>query len=570
MPEYLTPGVYFELRDSAPPVIRGVRTDITGFVGLAERGPLDKAVQIDSWRQFQAWFGAFVPCGFLAYAVKGFFENGGRTCFVVRVAGVTARKAELLLRNADGTGVIGVSAIDEGAWGNGIEIALTQIRSSDQTFSLKVTLNHYVTEHFRDLSVEEDDPRYFVRFIAKGDDRTAPSRLIRMSNMFAETAPPYPELLPDPDKSGLSRGTGRMSGGKNGLASLTMSDVLGTAGTLSRNKKGLSVFEDVDAVGIICIPDLHVRPALAPAEAAPRKEILRDPCLPRKKSTLAVIPGSTSAIEQAPGFSTSEITAAQRAMVEHCERRKDRIAILEAPSDVAEAQSGAVAEIRGWRSRFDSERGFGALYYPWIRVVDPARPDGDATRAVPPCGHVAGLYARSDFDVGVHKAPANGELHWAEDVTVEVGAEEQAVLNPEGINCLRAFPGRGIRVYGARTISSDSDWRYVNVRRLMFMIEEAVDESTQWAVFESNDIRLRQALTVSVAGFLETLFREGAFAGDAIETSYFIKCDETNNPPEVVDQGRFIMDIGVAPVRPAEFIVFRIGRTVRELEIVER
>jgi len=195
---------------------------------------------------------------------------------------------------------------------------------------------------------------------------------------------------------------------------------------------------------------------------------------------------------------------------------------------------------------------------------------GNPVRTIPACGHVAGLYARSDFEVGPHKAPANGELFWAEDVTAAINDDEQATLNPEGINCIRAFPGRGIRVYGARTVSSDPDWRYINVRRLMMMIEAAVDLSTQWAVFEPNNFNLRRSLILSVSGFLETLWRRGALVGESAEEAFYIKCDETNNPPEIVNQGKILTEIGVAPTHPAEFIIFRVGRTLEELEIVER
>jgi phage tail sheath protein FI len=139
-----------------------------------------------------------------------------------------------------------------------------------------------------------------------------------------------------------------------------------------------------------------------------------------------------------------------------------------------------------------------------------------------------------------------------------------------GINCLRAFPGRGIRVWGARTLSSDPAWRYVNVRRLMLMIEEAVDEATQWAVFEPHDSTLRQTLVHGVAGFLDTVWRQGALVGVTAEEAFYVKCDETTNPPDRVDRGQLVVEVGVAPTRPAEFVVFRVGRTVEELELVER
>lgn len=447
MPEYLTPGVYFEFRDVAPPVIRGIRTDITGFVGLAERGPLNEPVRIESWRQFQSQFGSFVPYSYLAYAVKGFFENGGRTCFIVRIAGTTAEKAKLIL---------------------------------------------------------------------------------------------------------------------------TKNDFLGNPDPLATEKKGLSAFDRVDAVGIVCIPDIHIQPVAEPPKAPPEEEPPRDPCIHPRPSQTPVHLKDLDRLERPPVFSEDEILNVQRAMIEHCEQHKDRVAILDTPVKPG-GRSFTFSEVREWRNKFDSERGFAALYYPWIKVVDPLHHiTGSPVRAIPPCGHIAGLYARSDFTVGVHKAPANEELFWAEDVPVEVNEGVQGILNPDGINCLRPFPGRGIRVYGARTLSSNPDWRFINVRRLLLMIEEAIDESTQWAVFEPNDFRLRQLVILSISSFLETLWRQGALVGAAKEDAFYVKCDKTNNPQEIVDQGKFIVEIGVAPTIPAEFIVFRIGRTMEEFEMVER
>ena len=174
MPEYLTPGVYFELVD-APPAVRGLRTDIAGFVGLAERGPLDEPTQIESWRQFQAHFGNFVPYGFLAYAVKGFFENGGRTCFVTRVAGDAAAKSTLTLKNGAGTDVMRIVAKSEGTWGDRVAVTL-QARPSAGRFSLWVTHGSAEPEIFRDLSTDpEDYERYFATVINEGSRRTASS-----------------------------------------------------------------------------------------------------------------------------------------------------------------------------------------------------------------------------------------------------------------------------------------------------------------------------------------------------------------------------------------------------------
>jgi phage tail sheath protein FI len=192
-----------------------------------------------------------------------------------------------------------------------------------------------------------------------------------------------------------------------------------------------------------------------------------------------------------------------------------------------------------------------------------------AVRAIPPSGHNAGIYSRTDAETGVHRAPANQELRWAQGLSVEVSGELQGVFNPIGINVARTFPGRGILLYGARTVSSDPSWRFVNVRRLFMMIEEAVEESTQWSVFEPNDLDLRPTLVLAISSFLEALWERGALVGSTPEEAFFVKCDDENNPSFITDLGQLIVDVGVAPVIPAEFVVFRIGKTERGLELTE-
>ncbi|MBD2207019.1 phage tail sheath family protein [Calothrix sp. FACHB-1219] len=568
MPEYLTPGVYFEFQDAAPPIIRQVRMDIAGFVGLAERGLVNQAVQVNSWRQFQAIFGNFLPYSFLAYAVKGFFENGGRTCFIVRIAGNDAAKASLVLKSNNNTDVLRVTAVNEGSWGNKIAIALTQVRPSSLSFSLTV-IRQQQREVFTNLSLNPEHSRYFARLINYGDKKITASQCIYAEDLIAPGVERNQQLLPNATNSGFKNQIGFLAEGKDGVASLTINDFLGKSDPSSPKRQGLSVLETVDAVGIVCIPDIHIRPVLVP-ELPPVYEPPRDPCLPFPESPTEAIPSISDVLETPPLFSPENIFTVQQAMIEHCERQKDRVAILDAVLRVGSKASLTIAEILEWRSRFDSQRGFAAFYYPWVRVVDPLKLSNNPTKTVPPCGHIAGLYARFDLNLGVYKAPANGELFWAEDVTVEINDDEQAILNPEGVNCVRAFPGRGIRVYGARTISSDPDWRYINVRRLMLQIEEGIDESTQWAVFEPNSFNLRQLIVLGISSFLETFWRQGALVGATPAAAYYVKCDETNNPPEIVNEGKLIVEIGVAPTRPAEFIIFRIGRTVEELEIVER
>jgi phage tail sheath protein FI len=203
------------------------------------------------------------------------------------------------------------------------------------------------------------------------------------------------------------------------------------------------------------------------------------------------------------------------------------------------------------------------MYYPWL-VTGEA---GD--RLVPPSGHVAGLIARTDLSQGVHRAPANHALEGVTALSNPLNETEHGILNDQGINAVRSVPGRGIRVFGARTLSSESEWRYLNVRRLLLMIEEAVEDANQWAAFEPNNPLLRQILTHSLNTFLETLWRQGALAGATPDAAYRVKCDFENNPQGVIDAGQLIAEIAVAPTVPFEFIRFRLGRTVAAVAVTE-
>ena len=246
------------------------------------------------------------------------------------------------------------------------------------------------------------------------------------------------------------------------------------------------------------------------------------------------------------------LQAVQLAMIAHCELMGDRVAILDAPPGLNAQQ---VKEWRVDKAGYDSK--YATLYWPWIKVFDP--PTGQA-KFVPPSGHVAGIWARNDDTRGVHKAPANEVVRGAISLALNLTKAEHDQLNPAGINCIRAFPGRGIRVWGARTISSDPAWRYLNVRRLFNYVEESIFQGTQWVVFEPNDQRLWGRVKRTINAFLLRVWRDGALFGATQDQAFFVVCDETNNPPETRDAGQLIVDIGIAPVKPAEFVVFRIAQ----------
>jgi phage tail sheath protein FI len=256
---------------------------------------------------------------------------------------------------------------------------------------------------------------------------------------------------------------------------------------------------------------------------------------------------------QAGELDLKGVQAVQMAMYEFCERNKYCFAILDAPPATSPQQ------VKEWRMAVNYDTKYAALYYPWIQVADLSNGNG-TMRLVPPSGYIAGIYARSDAERGVHKAPANEVVRGATGLAVQVTKGEQDVLNPLGINCIRSFPGRGIRVWGARTLSSDPAWRYINVRRLFNMVEESIERGTQWVVFEPNDPDLWARVRRDARAFLTVTWRSGALFGATPDQAFYIKCDEETNPQETRDLGQLIIEIGIAPVKPAEFVIFRISQ----------
>jgi phage tail sheath protein FI len=247
------------------------------------------------------------------------------------------------------------------------------------------------------------------------------------------------------------------------------------------------------------------------------------------------------------------LKAVQLAMIAHCELMSDRVAILDAPPGLNAQQ------VKDWRVNFagyDSK--YATLYWPWIKVMDPV---AGRPVHVPPSGHMAGIWARNDGTRGVHKAPANEVVRGAIALELQITRGEHDQLNPVAVNCLRAFPAQGIRVWGARTLSSDAEWRYLNVRRLFNYIEQSILNGTNWVVFEPNDPKLWDSVKRTLNAFLRGLWRNDMLFGRTPGEAFFVKCDEENNPADSRDAGYLIVDIGIAPVKPAEFVVFRISQT---------
>jgi uncharacterized protein len=268
-------------------------------------------------------------------------------------------------------------------------------------------------------------------------------------------------------------------------------------------------------------------------------------------------------IVAAPGFTDDKD---YDALLSHCTSLHDRVAILDGPMNLTKdtlkllgGENDAGSDTK-WKKPGQSESGEVTIYVPWIGVSNPDRNASDKTVMVPPSGHIAGVWARSDALRGVHKAPANEIVHGVLNLEYRISHTEQAPLNEKGVNCIRYFNNEGFLVWGARTYTKNVNWRYLNVRRLFNMIEESIVESTRWIVFEPNDRTLWNAIRRDVSAFLLGYWRDGALMGLTPEDAFYVKCDEENNPQDSINLGRVVIEIGIAPVKPAEFIMFKISQ----------
>ena len=342
---------------------------------------------------------------------------------------------------------------------------------------------------------------------------------------------------------------GEVTDGVNALANVTITDAESGQRTIT-DKNGLFQLLNLD----ISLRTLRFEKSGFSNEELQVFSLIS---IPDKRSSFSLQP-----LAIARSLSELEILDVQRAMANPALLGRYRVALLDPPQDKLK-----IEEIRSWRTKV-GDSAFAGLFYPWIETTSPLQTDNGLFR-VPPCGHVAGLMARMDVEKGPHRAPANIRLRFARGVAQSVSDTQQGIFNPEGINAIRSLPGQGIRVYGARTLSSDAQWRYLSVRRLVLALEKTLEHSLQWAVFESNTTVLRQAVVLSIRTLLNTLWRGGALAGNTADAAFRIKCDSDNNPPEQRDQGKLLAEIGIAPTVPFEFIRIRFGKTLDAIEVTE-
>jgi phage tail sheath protein FI len=465
---YMRPDVYVERVGSGAEPIQAQGTAVAGFVGIARRGEIGKAVLVTSWTDFIDKFAGGLDTPFmvnsdLAYAVYGYFQNGGGLAYIVRVASPNAQKASVTIPTSSG---VEFSAKDEGIWGNKLSIEVT---SEDDALTVTVKYDGEVVEVFAGLNNDEYSEDYYLSNI------NGKSRFVTVA------------------LGTLAEGTGTMTDGADGITDIADADYTGA--------KGLQALDMAEAV------------------------------------TIVAVPGQTSA-------------TIQKAVLDYCASRGDCFGVIDI--SVGKNTTQALEE------KAELGGAYGAVYYPWGKVVDPI--GRGKLRLCPPSGHIAGVYARTDQERGVHKAPAGTEAVVRGFVEMERGLSNGDVelLNAKAVNCIMSKPNKGIVVWGARMTTPDKDRFYVSDMRLDIMIEESLYEGTQWSVFEPNDESLWGSLTAQVKAFLYNLWIDGALFGATADEAYFVKCDGELNTQEVRDAGKVIIEVGYAKKKPAEFTIIRI------------
>jgi uncharacterized protein len=574
------PGVFVERTQSRPASLQLLPSGVPCFLGLTERGPTNEPVRVTSLREFHEVFGSLDIGGYTEPAIDGFFLNGGKECFIVRIAHLFERgrkeiatKASIRLRDAAKANTLMVSARAEGMWGNQVRVSVRfpppkvqtfitiDAKEGDTTVMVKSTYGfargtlvkiddevrapsyrlltrvdgrtlqwdhreplerdfksmaptmiepvgfdviaetHNEREVFRQLNLERPSPWFAERII------NGVSKLIEVTNL--DSASVTPDNLPTPvENVGLE-------GGTDGVYTVTAEDFIG-ADLGPGNRYGLAGIAELDEMDLIVAPDL------------------------------------VWCFENSAGFkSVKDMEIVQQAIVSQCEDQKNRFAILDMPPD--QNPRGAMQ----WRRLFHTS--FAAFYYPYIIPV------GQSQKAIPPSGHIAGVYARCDEEMGVYRAPANEIIEGVVDLDLFLQQSDIATLNKEGVNCSQVFPQRGIRVWGARTAYADPLLRHVNVRRTIAAITRSLNSGLQWVMFENNDTQLWSIIARDVSFFLDDLWQSGYLRGQTQDEAYYVRCDESLNTAGARDRGRLHVEVWLAPLRPAEFIGVRITQEVNVL-----
>jgi uncharacterized protein len=558
MPEYLAPGVFVEETSFRSKSIEGVSTSTTAFVGLTRTGPSgDTPELLTSFTDFERIYGglsdlALAPAtNYLAHAAQAYFNEGGARLFVARVVASGAAAAATADLVADKTSKF--KARFKGDAGNGtirvtVHAAATTPKAAEKAVDGSLLR---INKDPLEFAIKRNGKWKDTANLANDKDISAVTDSMDLLTVDVVTA----------DKDGYTTeylGLGLDSAHKRFIGTI-LTPTPTQRGDAVQRRFGLELAGTVTANELLTLfnatTEFHVgvgAGAAAGTDTLPTDQDWKD--------ALNLVAGLDDvSIVAAPGSTEMGGTAdaIQLALIAHAEtRRSYRIAVLDVP------KGKAISEAQGHKAKIDSK--YAALYYPWVvapnPLFDPTDPKGEAELALPPSGFLCGIYARSDIERGVWKAPANEVVRSALRFEKLVNNGEQELLNPLGVNCLRYFAGRGHRVWGARTTSSDPEWKYVSIRRYFNYLEHSIDRGTQWAVFEPNGERLWANVRETVSQFLYNEWVNGALLGDKPEQAFFVKCDRSTMTQNDLDNGRLICLIGVAAIKPAEFVIFRIGQ----------
>jgi Bacteriophage tail sheath protein len=578
MPEYLAPGVYVEETSFRAKSIEGVGTSTTAFVGPTRKGPYRVDVEDQETPELLTSFGDFLRIygsytdfalgggapntNYLAHAVLAFFNEGGARLYVSRAVSATAASASVAVTPpaTPAADSVGFAARFPGSVGNG-EVVVREIVSPGSLVTMAsaavgtllrsgpdATPVHHVKVGTQwrpaaDLADPAADPAALAgatpRFItlqisafdADREDMSwdelgyDPGHPRWVGHILAQEPTRRADYLQNPFAIAIGGGVG----------AIALHTALFTGAAV--NAQGVLENHFILAGGLDGAAPTTAEYALALGEIAALEDI-----------SIVAAPGSSA---------YADAQAIAGALIAHAEtRRAYRIAVLDSPPLQTPGQ------MRTLRGQMDSIRA--ALYYPWVVVSNPnaraGRDDIPREIAQPPSGYVCGIYARNDVQRGVYKAPANEVVRSALRFEIDVNFGQQELLNPLGVNCLRLLSGRGYRVWGARLISSDPEWKYVSDRRYFNYLEASIDRGTQWAVFEPNGERLWANIRQTISDFLYNEWRSGALLGSTVEEAFFVRCDRSTMTQNDLDNGRLICLIGVAIIKPAEFVIFRIGQ----------
>lgn len=556
MSEYLSPGVYVEEYDNAPRSIEGVGTSTAGFVGLAQKGRVQGVPSlVTNFASFVKQFGGFLSefeygeYRYLANSVEQFFANGGTRCYVARVVPEDAAKA------SKKAGILYAEAANEGKWGNRIQIAFNTITKKKMQLLSAVPdqENTYIAKSVNDFT--------------EGDTVVVKGEYNRISVIYDKMVTFEKAFEVDVVDDSLVPATVLYLVETD--ITVRYNDDIEVYQGVSFNVKSAKYIQTVTADSSI------VRFEVDPAGGAvnPVSEILgegitngaitlengsdgsvskvnagtfigKDEGPGKRTGIQSFIENNVVSMMAVPGVTIPEVMVS---LVGHCETLGSRFAVLDMPKDMTKTE-----ELINYRSMIDST--YAAMYHPWLQVFDRA---SNKAGFVPPSGAVLGVYSRTDVNRGVHKAPANENI-FCSGLKTNYTTGEQDILNPEGINLIRQLPGQGIKVWGARTASSNSAFKYVNVRRLFIFIEESIKANTSWVVFEPNDTTLWSRVNMTISSFLENLWRNGMLAGDTPSEGFFVEIGPSTMTDDDIKNGRLICNIGVAAVRPAEFVIFKV------------